>query len=322
MRDAFGRRVDYLRISVTDRCNLRCAGCRPGRVTPLPRERLLTPVEIETVTRVAVGLGFRKVRLTGGEPTLRPDLVEIVERLASLRGVEDLALTTNGTRLTDLARPLARAGLHRVNVHLDSLDAGRLAAVMRRGSLAVIRAGLDAAEAAGLRPLKLNCIAQTGNLRDVVALAALTRRRPWAVRFIEKMPLGDGAEPGGAFVSGAVVRRRLETSLGRLEPLPAGDPAASAALYRLPGARGRIGLIRPRTEPFCGRCSRLRVTAEGRLRPCLLRDAEIDLRGPLREGVGEDAVARLLARAVAAKPEGHGLAQGIRPRSEMSRIGG
>jgi cyclic pyranopterin phosphate synthase len=279
-------------------------------------------VEIETVTRVAVGLGFRKVRLTGGEPTLRPDLVEIVER-----SPRSAASRTWPSRRTERAsrispRPLARAGLHRVNVHLDSLDAGRLAAVMRRGSLAVIRAGLDAAEAAGLRPLKLNCIAQTGNLRDVVALAALTRRRPWAVRFIEKMPLGDGAEPGGAFVSGAVVRRRLETSLGRLEPLPAGDPAASAALYRLPGARGRIGLIRPRTEPFCGRCSRLRVTAEGRLRPCLLRDAEIDLRGPLREGVGEDAVARLLARAVAAKPEGHGLAQGIRPRSEMSRIGG
>src|SRR5215831_7882817 len=294
-QDGFGREIDYLRISLTDHCNLRCVYCMPLEgLSFAPPAHLLTAQEIETVARAAVAVGFRKFRLTGGEPTLRADLLEIVERLAAVPGVRDLAMTTNGIRLRELAPALAAAGLRRVNVHLDSLDPTRLAAVMRWGTLDDIWRGIEAAEDAGLRPMKLNAVVARGyNDDDVVALAALTIARDWHVRFIETMPLGVrevAALARERLVPSAESRARIEDALGPLTPLPARDPSDEARNYRLPGARGVVGFISPVTEPYCATCNRMRLTAEGRFHLCLLNDDELDVRRALRAGGGIEAV--------------------------------
>jgi GTP 3',8-cyclase len=327
-RDAWGREIDYLRISLTDHCNLRCVYCMPlGPLAYAPPATLLDAAEIETVVRAAVAVGFRKFRLTGGEPTLRADLLEIVERIGRVPGVGDLAMTTNGVRLPALAAPLAAAGLRRVNVHVDSLDAERLARVMRWGSLAEIWAGIEAAEAAGLRPLKLNAVVVRGfNEDDVVPLAALTRERPWHVRFIETMPLGPGEVADTArrgLVPTAELRTRIAAALGPLEPLASHDPADEARNHRLPGARGVIGFISPVTEPYCGTCNRMRLTADGRFHLCLLNDDELDVRAALRAGAGLERIAAILVRAVRHKPTGHRLDLGrSTERREMFQLGG
>jgi cyclic pyranopterin phosphate synthase len=327
-RDGFGREIDYLRISLTDHCNLRCVYCMPlGPLAFLPSEELLSAEEIALVAQAAVSVGFRKVRLTGGEPTLRADLVDIVERLGRIPGLHDLALTTNGVRLPALARPLVRAGLRRVNVHVDSLDAERVARVMRWGTLADIWAGVEAAEAAGLTPIKLNSVVVRGfNEEDVVAIAALTLDRPWHVRFVETMPLGLG-EPATVarerLVPNAETRTRIEAALGTLRPLEAHDPSDEARNYVAPGGRGVIGFISPVTEPYCGTCNRMRLTADGRFHLCLLNDDELDVRAALRSGGGLPAVADILLRAVAHKPTGHHLDVGRTTADrQMFQIGG
>jgi GTP 3',8-cyclase len=327
-RDGFGREIDYLRISLTDHCNLRCVYCMPlagNRYAPSPD--LLTAAEIEAVARAAVLVGFRKFRLTGGEPTLRPDLVDIVARLAGIPGVRDLALTTNGIRLPALASDLAAAGLRRINVHLDSLDPARLARVMRWGTLAEIWAGIEAAEAAGLRPIKLNTVVvRRFNEDDVVPLAALTLERDWHVRFVETMPLGRGevaAVARAGLVPNAENRARLEATLGPLAPVASVDAADESRNYRLPGARGIVGFISPVSEPYCDSCNRMRLTADGRFHLCLLRDDEIDVRAALRRGADVDTIGLLLLRAVGAKPMGHRLELGRSTEArEMYQIGG
>jgi GTP 3',8-cyclase len=327
-RDAFGREIDYLRLSLTDRCNLRCVYCMPLtglRFVPTPD--LLTAAEIEQVGRAAVAVGFRKFRLTGGEPTLRADVVDVVARLASIPGVADIALTTNGILLPELAAPLAAAGLRRVNVHLDSLDPGRVARVMRWGTLDQIWAGIEAAEAAGLRPMKLNAVIARGfNEDDVVPLAALTLDRDWHVRFIETMPLGVGDAGELArthVVPSAECRARIEAALGRLAPLPPTHVADESRNYALPGARGVVGFISPVTEPYCGTCNRMRLTADGRFHLCLLRDDELDVRAALRSGGDLADVAEILLRAVHAKPVGHRLDVGRSTEErQMFQIGG
>jgi GTP 3',8-cyclase len=327
-RDGWGREIDYLRISLTDHCNLRCVYCMPLEgLALLPSSELLRAEEVETVARVAVALGFRKIRLTGGEPTLRPDLVEIVERLARIDGLSDLAMTTNGVRLPGLAAPLVAAGLRRINVHLDSLDPTRVARIMRWGTLAEIWAGIQAAEAAGLRPIKLNTVVASGfNEEDVVPLAALTLERAWHVRFIETMPLGPG-EPAEFsrthLVPNADNRARIEATLGPLSPLTPRDPSDEARNYRLPGGRGVVGFISPVTEPFCGTCNRMRLTARGRFHLCLLNDDELDVRAALRGAGGAEDVAAILLRAVAHKPVGHQLDLGVSTEERaMYQIGG
>jgi cyclic pyranopterin phosphate synthase len=326
-RDRFGREIDYLRISLIDHCNLRCVYCMPLDAAPFaPSADLLTPAEIESVARAAVAVGFRRVRLTGGEPTLRADLVEIVERLARVRELRDLALTTNGILLPRLAAPLAAAGLRRVNVHLDTLDPDHLARVMRHGTLAEIWAGILAAEEAGLTPMKLNTVVTRGyNDEDVAELAALTRARDWHVRFIELMPLGVG-EPAQlsrqAYVPNAVTRARVEAALGPLEALPIVDPSDESRNYRIAGARGTVGFISPVSEPYCGTCNRMRLTATGKFHLCLLNDDECDVRAALRRG-GVAAIAEVLLAAVEAKPRGHRLHAGQTiERREMFQLGG
>ena len=327
-RDGFGREIDYLRFSLTDHCNLRCVYCMPeSGLRFLPSAGLLTAAEIEQVGRAAVSVGFRKFRLTGGEPTLRADLVEIVTRLARIPGAGDLSMTTNGILLPRLAADLRAAGLRRVNVHVDSLDPERLAKVMRWGSLAGIWAGIEAAEQAGFAPIKLNAVVVRGfNEDDVVALAALTREHPWHVRFIETMPFGTGetqAVARSGLVRSAQSRARIEAALGPLAALPGGDPSDEARNYRLAGAPGVVGFISPVSEPYCGTCNRMRLTADGRFHLCLLNDDEVDVRARLRRGGGLDEVSAILLRAIAHKPVGHRLAAGqFTEERQMFQIGG
>lgn len=323
--DAFGRRIDYLRISLIDHCNLRCVYCMPlHELTFVPRPELLTPTEIEQIARAALGVGFRKIRLTGGEPTLRPDIVEIVERLAALPGLETLAMTTNGIRLPKLASELKRAGLSRVNIHVDTLNPASFERLMRWGKVEQVWAGIEAAEAAGLTPIKLNSVVLRGyNDEDVAELAALTVARPWHVRFIEAMPLGSQAnEAIRGYVPNHEVRDRIEAALGPLEPLYGGALEGEARMFRLPGAAGQIGFINPVSEPYCDDCNRLRLTADGKIRLCLLTDHELDFRRALREE-GPEALDPLFERAVRAKPVGHQLRRGRYPANRgMSQIGG
>jgi GTP 3',8-cyclase len=327
-RDSFNREIDYLRISVIDNCNLRCVYCMPLEgLRFLPREELLTPAEIELVVRAAVSVGFRKFRLTGGEPTLRADLLEIVERLAAVPGLGDLALTTNALLLPKLAMPLKAAGLKRINVHLDSLNPLTVEKQMRWGSFARVWEGIMAAESAGLVPIKLNAVVAAGyNEEDVVDLAALTIARDWHVRFIELMPLGGGECATLSikrYVSNIETRRRIEVALGPLMELESNNPSDEARNYTLPGASGVVGFISPVSEPYCGTCNRMRLTADGKFHLCLLNDDEMDVRKAIRTGGGMEAVARILVRAVELKPTGHHLLEGRSTRDRsMYQIGG
>lgn len=326
--DRFQREIDYLRISLTDHCNLRCVYCMPLQgAAYAPLEGMLTAGEIERVARAAASVGFRKIRLTGGEPTLRQDLVDIVARIARIDGIHDVALTTNGILLPKLAPALADAGLKRVNVHVDSLDRERFARVMRWGRLDDVWAGIEAACAAGFAPLKLNCVVVGGyNEDDVVDMARLTQTRDWHVRFIELMPLGGGECARVAtqsFVSNHDTRRRIEDVFGPLVELPATSPSDESRNFRLRDGKGVIGFISPVSEPYCGSCNRMRLTADGRFHLCLLRDDELDVRAALRDGADDDAIAAILLRAVGAKPTGHDLRHGVSTRERsMHHLGG
>ena len=329
-RDSYNREIDYLRISVTDRCNFRCVYCMPLEgLRFLPNNELLTPAEIETVVRAAVDIGFRKFRFTGGEPTLRLDLPEIVARAAAVPGVGKLALTTNALLLDELAIPLKKAGLSRINVHLDSLRPATLEKQMRWSNFERIWRGIMAAEAAGLTPIKLNSVVTAGyNEDEVVELARLTLERDWHVRFIELMPLGGGECARlsvGRYVSNIETRRRIEAELGALTQLPTDNPADEAVNFKINGARGVVGFISPVSEPYCGTCNRMRLTADGKFHLCLLNDDEMDVRKALRSGVAdvEEQVASILLRAVQHKPTGHHLLEGRSTRDRsMYQIGG
>ncbi len=327
--DRFGRQIDYLRISVTDHCNLRCVYCMPLRgLRFAPADELLSAAEIELVARAAVGLGFHKFRLTGGEPTLRPDLVDIVHRLAAVPGTADVAMTTNAILLPRLAQPLADAGLRRLNIHVDTLHPERLKKLMRFGTLQEIEAGIAAAEAAGLVPIKINCVVTRDyNDLDVVDLARRARERSWHVRFIELMPLGAGEMAHVAlsqFVPSAESRARIEAELGALVPQPSEHPADESRNYRFAdGQGGVVGFISPVSEPYCGTCNRMRLTADGKFHLCLLNDDELDVKRAIRSGGGEAAVAEILKKAVGAKPTGHRLDEGVSTEDRaMFQIGG
>jgi GTP 3',8-cyclase len=329
-RDSFNRQIDYLRISVVDRCNMRCVYCMPlDGIRFLPNSDLLTAQEIEMVVRAAIRIGFQKFRLTGGEPTLRSDLVEIVERVTRVDGVHDLAITTNAMLLENLAQPLKEAGLTRINVHLDSLNPATVEKQMRWGSFARVWQGIMAAEAAGLTPIKLNAVVTAGyNESEVVDLARLTLERDWHVRFIELMPLGGGecaTLSVKRYVSNIETRRRIEAALGPLNELPTENLADESRNYRLSGARGVVGFISPVSEPYCGTCNRMRLTADGKFHLCLLNDDELDVRCALRSGSGHELeeVSAILERAVTMKPTGHHLLEGRSTRDRsMYQIGG
>jgi GTP 3',8-cyclase len=324
MRDQYGREIRDLRVSLTDRCNLRCVYCMPEEMQFKPRDEILTDDELLLIIRVAAELGVRKIRLTGGEPTVRANIVELVGRIAQVPGIQDLAMTTNGIRLAHLARPLAGSGLRRINLSLDSLNPAKFRAITRWGDLGDVLAGLDAAQAAGLHPIKINAVVVRGfNEDDVVDLARLTLSHEYAVRFIEMMPFGSVAGfQTNAYVPSKETMARIASVLGPLAPLDVSgyDPART---YRLDGGRGTLGFISSVSQPFCAQCGRLRLTAEGRLRLCLLRDDEADLRTPLRNGATYDEIRDRFRAAAYRKPWGHGLARGVIPRQRiMSQIGG
>jgi len=310
MVDGFGRPVEYLRVSVTDRCNLRCVYCLPLEGVPwLPREEILSYEEIHAIVRILAGMGLRRVRITGGEPLVRKDLPELVRFLSGVPGIEDLSLSTNAVLLPRFGEALRDAGLMRVNVSLDSLRPDRLDRLARRAdTLPKVLEGLEVAEALGLHPIKVNVVMVRGmNDDEIEDFAELTRRRPWHVRFIELMPTGSNLTLSAeSFVSAGEVLERLRT-LGSLEPARGPGGNGPAAYYRFPGAPGTVGVITPMSHTFCASCNRLRLTADGHLRPCLFGTLQVNLRDPLRAG---EALEPLVREALRTKPERHDLVQG------------
>ena len=325
--DRFGRPITYLRISVTDRCNLRCVYCLPETgMKWLPRENQLSAEEIARVTETAAKVGVRRVRLTGGEPLVRADIVEIVARIASIPGIEEVSLTTNAMLLEMLARPLAKAGLKRVNVSLDTLDADKFKRITRGGKIDHLWRGIAAAEDAGLSPLKLNTVVVNGlNADELSALARLTIENPWHVRFIELMPVGNAQNWGEDFPAlpdRYISVHEMQTRLSNFNLQPATTPTGNgpARTFRIPDALGTVGFISPLGEHFCQSCNRLRLTADGHLRPCLLLDGEVNVRDALRAG---QPLLPLLQQAVDTKPQGHELFLQHYPESRrMAQIGG
>ena len=325
MIDSYGRRIDYLRISLTDACNLRCVYCMPEDMRFKPRAELLQDDEILAIVRAAAELGTTKIRLTGGEPTIRPGVVELVRSIAAVPGIAKVAMTTNGLLLADLAEPLAQAGLQALNVSIDTLNPAKFRRITRWGDLHRVWDGVAAAEAAGIYPLKLNAVVTRGfNEEEVVELARLSIDRRWHIRFIELMPLGSVADfQQESVVSSAETQARIEAELGPLHPVPGHDGHDPARPYRLAGAQGQIGFISTVTEPFCAGCNRYRLTADGKLRLCLLRDREVDLLTPLRQGCTVEELKTIIRTAVWNKPWGHGLPNGDVPQLRvMSQIGG
>lgn len=325
LRDRFGRTINYLRISLTDACNLRCVYCMPEQMQFRPRAELLQDDEILTIVRAAAALGTSKIRLTGGEPTIRPGVVELVRTIAATSGIRDVAMTTNGLLLAELAEPLAQAGLRHLNVSVDTLDAEKFRRITRWGDLRRVWDGIAAAEAARISTIKLNAVVTRGfNENEVVDLARLSLEHAWDIRFIELMPVGSVADfQQEAVVTSAETRALIEAELGPLHPVAGYDGQDPARPFRLAGARGRVGFISTVTEPFCVGCNRYRLTADGKLRLCLLRDREVDLLAPLRNGCTVDELQQLIRNAVWNKPWGHGLPNGEIPHLRvMSQIGG
>ncbi|HEX32732.1 MAG TPA: GTP 3',8-cyclase MoaA [Candidatus Acetothermia bacterium] len=322
--DRFGRRITYLRVSVTDRCNFRCIYCMPASgVRSCPHAEVLRYEEIIRVVRAAATLGIRKVRLTGGEPLVREGIVDLVAAISDISGIDEVTLTTNGSLLPRYAEQLARAGLSRVNISLDSLRPDRFRQITRLGSLDDTLSGIAAAQEAGLVPIKLNAVVMRGVNDDEVADLASMARDGFQVRFIEWMPIGSSSEDfSSRYVSGDEVRARIEEALGPLQSLREEGPAR---VYRLSGTSagaGQIGFISTFSSPFCATCNRIRLTADGKIRPCLLSPIEIDIKEPLRAGATDDEIRDLLIEGIDRKPLGHGLASDAPRDRQMSQIGG
>lgn len=359
-RDARGRGIDYLRVSVTDRCNLRCRYCMPPQgVRSLEHGDILRLEELLEVVQVAAERGVRHVRITGGEPLVRKNVVSFVQNVSALPGIDDVAMTTNGTLLPRFARQLAEAGLARVNISLDSLDPARYHDLTRCGNLDDALAGIRAAFEAGLHPIKINTVVARSFDQDLFAFARLTLDRPLHVRFIEYMPLGMAADPLSGWsahdvITAAEMRASIDQSAARhgiapLEPLgaragragtsradavpdvaaeshPVGAPdagvprgAGPAEHWRFPGAKGTVGFISAVSDHFCARCNRLRLTADGKLRPCLFSDRELDVKAALRSH-DRAALEAAFDQALALKPEGHRHRVGT--ARQMSQMGG
>ena len=317
MIDTYGRQITYLRLSVTELCNLRCRYCMPeDGVCKKRHEDMLTQEEMIMAIRAAAALGVRKLRITGGEPLVKSNIVELCRAAAAVEGIEDVCLTTNGTLLPKLAAPLREAGVRRLNISLDTLDAEKFRYITRIGKLEDAVAGIEAALAAGFEKIKINSVLIGGfNDDEIPALAALTQRYPVDVRFIELMPMYDSGDFGPeAFIPYTVVTERLP----ELCPVPADGGVAK--LYRLPGALGNVGLISPVSAHFCAECNRIRLTADGKIKPCLHSSDEISLKGLYYEGMLET-----LRSAILSKPKWHGelsYTERSHAARNMNQIGG
>ena len=322
LKDSYGRVIDYLRISVIDRCNLRCVYCTPEEgVELLPREEILSYEEMLNFSRVAVGLGIRSIRLTGGEPLIRRDFIPFVEKLAKLLGLEEVTLTTNAILLEEYAEQLYQAGVRRVNIGFDTFDPAAFKKVTRTGDVTRAVAGIKKAFAVGFNPVKINVVVMRGVNDDLQPFVEMTKKYPVYVRFIEYMPVSNGLE-NKFFVPGAEVHERLQ-KFGKLEsaaPPPGAGP--TTRYYRYPGAKGAIGQISAMSEHFCPECSRLRLTADGKIRLCLFSEEEIDVKPGLRPVFNKDKIEEIIKLAVSRKPERYDLTGRDDNGRTMSQIGG
>jgi GTP 3',8-cyclase len=326
MRDGFGRRIEYLRISVTDKCNLRCVYCMPLHGLPwLKRDELLSYEEIASIVGTMAPMGLRRLRITGGEPLVRRDVTTLVAMLSAIPGIEDIALSSNAVLLGDMAEDLRAAGIGRVNISLDSLRPDRVDAIARRpGSFQRIMDGLAAAERVGMSPIKINVVVMRGRNDDELEdFARITLERPWHVRFIEVMPVGENLDiSADEYVPAPEMLQRVR-SIGDLKPVagPAGN--GPATYFRFPVAPGTVGVITPMSHNYCDTCNRMRLTAHGQLRPCLFGDLHTNLRDPLRAG---EPLEPLIHETLRIKPERHHLVQGSDVGSggllALSQIGG
>jgi len=325
LSDSFQRPINYLRISVTDRCNLRCIYCMPpDGISLMPHHSILTYEEIYAVAQAAAELDINKVRLTGGEPLVRSGLPGLIQLLARINAIDDISLTTNGIWLGRYAAELKSAGLQRVNVSLDTLRQDRFEPITRcNHNLGDVLAGIEVARSVGLNPVKINMVVMAGiNDDELLDFATKTINEGWHVRFIELMPSAGVSTTTAQFVPVSDMRKQLEL-LGELEPCLPGIGNGPAKYFRLPHATGTIGFIAPISEHFCIHCNRLRLTADGKLRPCLLSDDEIDLKQPLRSGLSSAGLKQLIEEAVARKPLRHHLAEGYMPKDRpMTQVGG
>jgi GTP 3',8-cyclase len=328
LSDSFQRPINYMRVSVTDRCNLRCVYCMPEEgVCWMPHTDILSYEELLTIIRAAAEMGITRVRLTGGEPLVRLGIVDFVRMIADIPGMEDVSMTTNGIFLAKYAADLKKAGLHRVNISLDTLNPEKFKKICRgvdKGAdISQVLAGIEAARTVGLNPVKINMVVMAGvNDDEILDFARKTIDEEWHVRFIELMPYTghNGQTPAGL---PAREMKKLLDPLGKMEPYKHSRGNGPAKYYRFPGAKGTIGFITAISEHFCISCNRLRLTADGKLRPCLMSETMLDLRGPLRSGISPDKLKELIQQAVNAKPMGHHLIEGKRPNDRpFCQVGG
>jgi GTP 3',8-cyclase len=319
MADRYNRTISYMRISITDLCNMRCQYCMPEEgVQKKSHQEFLSFEELAAIVRASVPLGIHKIRITGGEPLVRKGIVSLIEQINQIPGITEIAMTTNGSLLKELAEPLKKAGLTRFNISIDSLQPDRYQEITRGGNLSDVMQGIDTVLALGMTPLKLNTVVIGGlNDDEVHDFAALTMHQPIDVRFIELMPVGQASQwAKSRFVSNEVLQERLG-----LMVTEKAEPGSPAKYFRLPGAMGRIGFINPISHHFCSECNRIRLTSDGKLKPCLHSDEEVDLMPVLHRS--EEEMTQVIARAIDLKPEKHKLNQeSICTNRNMCQIGG
>ncbi len=324
LSDSFQRPINYMRVSVTDRCNLRCIYCMPPEgVKPIAHSDILTFEELFAIIKAGAELGINKIRITGGEPLVRLGLVDFVGMVAKIDGLDDISMTTNGVLLSKYAQELKKAGLRRVNVSLDTLKPEKFEQVTRGYKLAEVLEGIEAARIAGLNPVKINMVVMAGvNDDELLDFARKTIDEEWHVRFIEIMPFAGTGNNVLKSITAREMKKRLDP-LGRMEPFKHTVGNGPARYFRLPNAKGTIGFITPVSEHFCFSCNRLRLTADGELRPCLMAEYQIDLREPMRNGLKPEGLKGLIKQAVDAKPQCHHLAEGRIPQDRpFCQVGG
>ncbi|MCG6911878.1 MAG: GTP 3',8-cyclase MoaA [Deltaproteobacteria bacterium] len=325
LKDKFNRHLTYLRISVTDRCNLRCIYCVPKGIVPkMPHDDILRYEEMLRIVRIGVAVGIRKVRVTGGEPLVRKGIGDFLKRLGAVDGLTDISITTNGYLLENNVEMIKAAGIRRINVSLDSLDRDKFAYITGYDVFDRVWQGILHAQASGLAPIKLNVVALKGHNEDeLVDMARLSLTYPFHVRFIEYMPIGNSRVKTGDSILAPEIKRRIET-IGSLEPITKNRMDGPAERYRFKDAPGEIGFIRPMSRHFCSTCNRLRLTADGHLRPCLLSDRQVDIKGPMRAGCSDEQIVEIFRSAVRHKHDAHRFArhEECRVADQMSGIGG
>ena len=325
LTDNFNRHLEYLRISVTDRCNLRCIYCAPKGIVPkMPHDEIMRYEEILRVVNIGVASGIRKVRVTGGEPLVRKGIGSFLKSLGEINGLTDISLTTNGCLLERNVDMIKSAGIHRINVSIDTLDKDKFAYITGYDVFDKVWRGIMRAHASGLNPIKLNVVALKGyNDQELLGMARLSLEYPFHIRFIEYMPIGDSRMHADDSILAPEIKKQVET-LGKLVPIEKSQMDGPAERFRFEGAPGEIGFIRPISRHFCATCNRLRLTADGHIRPCLLSDRQVDVKGPMRSGCSDDQIADIFKKAVEYKQDAHrcGGDHTFRVVDQMSGIGG